>query len=41
MELKELISAYEQLQKKYAMPKFSELNGAFEIEKIDREINRK
>jgi hypothetical protein len=37
MELKNLKAEYDKLQKKYNMPLFAELNGAFEIEKIDRE----
>ena len=37
MEVKELKSAYDSLEKKHKLPSFVELNENFEIEKIDRE----
>jgi len=37
MELKELKKNYGVLAKKYKLPSFAELDGAFEIYKIDRE----
>lgn len=37
MELNELKKEYAKLEKKYQLPSFSELNEAFEIEKIDKE----
>ena len=36
-ELKNLTEKYEKYEKKYKLPTFSELNSAFEIDKIDRE----
>ncbi|MEI6731895.1 MAG: hypothetical protein WCK90_04400 [archaeon] len=39
MELKDLKKEYADLQKKYKLPSFKELNDDFEIDKIDRETD--
>jgi DNA replication initiation complex subunit (GINS family) len=37
MELNDLKSEYEKLEKKYKLPSFKEINESFEIDRIDRE----
>ena len=36
-DLKDFRKMYEGFEKKYDLPKFTELNGDFEIDKIDKE----